>query len=212
MKQKKRIKKKTIEDVLLYEKMDRRTLSNVPDRTGLRSNIDRRGRDDNNKEHNGKKPKVTEYIDDKKKGIRFQVSYQVLVTYKDEKKRRRKLKCEGIDISTSGILLKFKNKDDFEKIKNCSKIKLEFEITEGSMPEGYEMKVKNIGYIKRFQENKGAILCGVEFEKNLAEYAKKRKDRFMLFSSSVLLTFIVATIILMRAESIIYFKFNLYNL
>lgn len=208
MKQKKRIKKKTIEDVLLYEKMDRRTLSNVPDRTGLRSNIDRRGRDDNNKEHNGKKPKVTEYIDDKKKGIRFQVSYQVLVTYKDEKKRRRKLKCEGIDISTSGILLKFKNKDDFEKIKNCSKIKLEFEITEGSMPEGYEMKVKNIGYIKRFQENKGAILCGVEFKKNLAEYAKKRKDRFMLFSSSVLLTFIVATIILMRAESIIYFKFN----
>lgn len=203
MKQKKRIKKKTVEDILLYEKLDRRTLSNVPDRTGERSNIDRRGKSDTSG-----KPKVTDFIDDKKKGVRYQVSYQVTVKYRNSAGVRKKLKCEGIDISTSGILLKFKYKDDFEKIRNCAKIKLEFEITQGSMPEGYEMNVKNVGYIKRVQEKGGAVLCGVAFKKNLAEYAKKRKDRFMLFSSSVLLTFIVATIILMRAESVIYFKFN----
>ncbi len=204
MKQKKRIKKKTVEDILLVEKQDRRTLSNVPDRTGERSNADRRG-----KGATTGRPQVTDFIDDKKKGVRYQVTYQVLVKYKNAKGRTKKLKCEGIDISTTGILLKFTNKEDFEKIKDCTKIKLEFEITEGSMPEGYEMKVKNSGVIKRFQDGRGgAVLCGVEFKKNLAEYAKKRKDSFMLFSSSVLLTFIVATIILMRAESIIYFKFN----
>ncbi len=204
MKLKKRSKKKDVEDILLVQKEDRRLLSNVPDRKGERSNSDRRGKgvNDNN-------PKVTDFIEDKKSGIRYQVSYQVKVIGTDVSGKKQKVQCEGIDISTTGILLKFASKEDFAKIKDSKKITLDFEITQGSMPEGYEMQVKNIGIIRRFQDGEnGTVLCGMEFKKNLAEYARKRKDRYMLFASSVLLTFIVATIILMRAESVIYFKFN----
>ncbi len=206
MKRKKISKKKgtSVEDVLLVQKKDRRLLSNVPDRKGERSNSDRRG-----KGEKSEKVKITDFIEDKKRGIRYQVSYPVSVSYKDGKRKRQKFQCEGIDISTTGILLKFSAKEEYEKIKDCGKIKLQFEITPGSMPEGFEMKVKNTAYIRRYQDyESGTVLCGVEFKKSLAEYAKSRKDRYMLYVSSILLFFIIATIVLMRAESVIYFKFN----
>ena len=204
MKLKKRSKKKDVEDILLVQKEDRRLLSNVPDRKGERSNSDRRG-----KGVNDSNPKVTDFIEDKKSGIRYKVSYQVKINCTDVSGKKQKVQCEGIDISTTGILLKFASKEDFEKVKDCKKMTLHFEITQGSMPEGFEMQVKNSGIIRRYQDGEnGTVLCGVEFKKNLGEYARKRKDRYMLFASTVLLTFIVATIILMRAESVIYFKFN----
>ncbi len=51
-------------------------------------------------------------------------------------------------------------------------------------------------------------LVGMEFDQDLSDYAKRRKDRYMLTMSSLMLFFISAFIMLMRSESIIYFKFN----
>jgi hyaluronan synthase len=42
----------------------------------------------------------------------------------------------------------------------------------------------------------------------LSEYSNRKKDRYILAASSLLLLFISIFIMLMRAESIIYFKFN----
>ena len=192
------------EDVLLVQKSDRRLLANVPDRKGERSNADRRG-----KTLKESDLKITDFIEEKKKGIRYHVSYQVNVSWKDKAGKKQQTSCEGIDISMTGILLKFSSKEQFEKIKDAEKLKLNFEITPGTMPEGFEMNVRTTAYIRRHQEMEdGTVCCGVEFKKSLAEYAKSRKDRYMLFASSVLLFFITATIVLMRAESVIYFKFN----
>lgn len=197
-------KPKTIEDVLLVEKEDRRLLSNVPDRKKERSNSDRRG-----KSLSESTLKITDFIEEKKQGVRYKVSYNVTVSWKDSSGVRQTLSCEGIDISMTGILLKFSSKEEFAKIKDTEIINLVFEITPGSMPEGFEMKVKNQAFVKRHKENEdGTVLCGVQFKKTLSEYAQKRKDRYMLVISSFLLFFIVATIVLMRAESVIYFKFN----
>lgn len=196
--------KSVIEDILLLEKEDRRLLSNVQDQKGERSTADRRGK----KEQEGKF-NISDFIEEKKKGIRYHVSYQVLVWWKDKNGKRQKMTCEGVDISMTGILLKFKSKEEFDKLEDADKIHLSFEITPGSMPEGYEMKVKSVGFIRRNRENEdGTVYCGIEFKKSLTEYARKRKDRYMLFISSLLLLFIVLVIVLMRAESVIYFKFN----
>lgn len=191
-------------DVLLSQKNDRRLLSNVPDRKGERSNVDRRG-----KTLRESDLKITDFIAEKKKGIRYHVSYQVRVSWKDKGGKKRQIHCEGIDISMTGILLKFSSKEQYKQIKEAEKIKLTFEIAPGTMPEGFEMTVKSKAYIRRHQQMEdGTVLCGIEFAKSLAEYAKNRKDRYMLFISSLLLFFITAVIVFMRAESVIYFKFN----
>ena len=54
----------------------------------------------------------------------------------------------------------------------------------------------------------GKILCGVHFKETLAQYASKKKGRYISIVSFALLLLIAAFIILMRSESVIYFKFN----
>ena len=95
------------------------------------------------------------------------------------------------------------------QVQEAERISLRFEILPGSMPEGYEMTVKIPAKLARaVRTTEGALLCGMVFEKTLAQYEARRKDSYMLTIASVLIFFIVAFIMMMRAESIIYFKFN----
>ena len=110
-------KETSYEDVLLAQKSDRRLLSNVPDRKGERSNADRRGKTIKESDL-----KITDFIEEKKKGIRYHVSYQVKVSSKDKSGKNQQTNCEGIDISMTGILLKFSSKEQFEKIKDAEKV------------------------------------------------------------------------------------------
>lgn len=197
-------KKKQVEDVLLKQKPDRRMLSYVPDKQQVRNNVDRRG---GNTLENFK-GKADDYIKSIQSGIRYQVQYQVKVTAKGAGRKKR-FTCSGIDISTTGILLKMKDKSQQEFLQKASKIRLKFEIIPGSMPEGYEMKVKQPAQLVRaIKTQDDQYLCGMEFEKTLAQYANRRKNGYMLTIASFMIFFISAFIMLMRAESIIYFKFN----
>ena len=54
----------------------------------------------------------------------------------------------------------------------------------------------------------GSYLYGIEFKQALSEYANKKKNKYMLVMSSLMLFIITLFIVFMRAESIIYFKFN----
>ena len=63
--------------------------------------------------------------------------------------------------------------------------------------------------VVRVQEgDDGLYQVGLIFEENLAEYVRKKKDRYVLTMSSALLFFISLFILLMRSESIIYLKYN----
>lgn len=96
-----------------------------------------------------------------------------------------------------------------EILRKATKIRLKFDIDPGSMPEGYEMFVKQPATLVRaIKTQDDKYLCGMEFEKTLAQYATRRKDGYMLTIASFMIFFISAFIMLMRAESIIYFKFN----
>jgi len=198
----KRNTKVNVEDVLLREKPDRRLLSYVPDKTQERMTTDRRG------------SVVGEGGDDyedilqfKKSGIRYLCDFEVVLSAGIV----NKIKCKGtaVDVSNTGMLIKF-DKDDAEILKKADKLWARFEVSPGSMPEGYEMHVSQQVKIARVIENdyEDTMMCGVIFSKPLSEYAASNKDRYMLTSSALLLAFISMCILLMRAESIIFFKFN----
>ena len=196
--------KKEIQEILLNPKSDRRILSNVPDKESIRNNVDRRGKKVL-EEYEGD-PKT--FITSKKAGIRYFMETEVKVICKNNGNKKT-LISKSIDISTTGILLELKDKEEIEIISKAEEMKLEFEIPAGSMPEGYEMKVKVKGHkVRELYKEDGNINCAIEFKETLAEYSGRKKDRYLLATSSFLLFLVSFFVILMRAESIIYFKFN----
>ncbi len=204
MKRNKKKVSKPIEDVLLVQKEDRRMLSYVPDKQQIRNTMDRRG----GKTLETFEGRADDYIKTIQSGIRYKVDYRVKIRCRG-KEGKKTFVCKGMDISTTGILLEMKSEEEMKWLQEATGIRLDFEIMPGSMPEGYEMHVKQKAKLVRSiktQDNK--LLCGMEFQKTLAQYATGRKDGYMLTIASFLLFFICTFIMMMRAESIIYFKFN----
>ncbi|HHX60558.1 MAG TPA: glycosyltransferase family 2 protein [Epulopiscium sp.] len=194
-----------VKDILLAPLDDRRILPNIPDKEEVRTNLDRRGK----KILEGSPEEMELIIEEIKSGIRYEANLQVDVTCYLDNRKKMKFSCKGIDISTTGILLEVKNEKNLDMMNGAKKIKLKFEITPGSMPEGYEMKVNMLAKLVRVKEVLGDnTICGFEFEETLSQYSAKRKDRYMLSISSLLLFSITCFIILMRAGSVIYFRFN----
>lgn len=189
-------------DILLEPEKDRRLLSNVPDKEGIRRGIDRRGEKIINKSE------IKTIIEGNKAGIRYITEIDVNVECKNSKSKENFI-AKSVDISTTGMLIKLKNKKDLDIINKADSLKLKFNILPGSMPEGYEMKVRiEAKKVREIIDKDGNILCGIEFLETLSEYSNRTRGRYLLQVSSLLLFFISLFIVFMRAESIIYFKFN----
>ncbi|MGC7873053.1 glycosyltransferase family 2 protein [Desulfosporosinus sp. SYSU MS00001] len=198
---------KDIEDILLRPTKDRRLLANVPDKEGIRTNVNRRGK---HVLENGDND-VSQYMKSNNYGIRYQASYQTEIICWLDNGEKAKFSSRSSDISTTGILLNIENQSLLDVLTSAQKIRLKFEITPGSMPEGYEMKVKLEGKMVRFQKaSDNTFLCGLEFVETLAQYANRKKGRYVLMMSSLVLFFTSLLIVLMRTESIIYFEFYKY--
>ncbi|MDV4149888.1 glycosyltransferase [Clostridium sp. AL.422] len=196
--------KKRYEDILAVQEKDRRVLSNVRDKDGMRKGIDRRGR----KVLEKHKDRDNAFIEGNKAGIRYITEIDVKVRCENSNEVNEFI-AKSNGISAIGIRIRLENKDQLEAINNAENLLLEFKILPGSMPEGYEMKVKIKGKNVRYIIDKdGNILCGIEFLETLSEYSKRKKDRYFLCMACILLIFISCFIVLMKAESIIYFKFN----
>ena len=194
-------------EILFIEKDDRRLLPNVPDKTNVRNNTDRRGLAD----EAVLEEDYFRYEQLEKAGKRYKVDYPVKVHFTTSDGERRAVMAQAEDISTTGILLR-PNKDISRDFVDASNMKLDFEITPGSMPEGYEMKIRRIPahYVRGVRKGNGEIFFGLEFTQSLSEYAAKKHSNYMLAISSFFLFCITLIIILMRSESVIYFKFNKY--
>ena len=198
------LKNKKYKDILLVEKPDRRLLSKVPDAEGLRVNKERRGL-----EEAGTEVDIKTLMDQEHSGTRYLVDYDVAVEYRGEDGAKIHCQAVGKDISSTGMLLEVAAEDAAD-LAHAKSIYLSFEIAEGTMPEGYEMSVRRIGVevVRQQAGENGKILCGVRFQETLAQYAGKKKGRYISAVSFALLLLIAAFIILMRSESVIYFKFN----
>jgi hyaluronan synthase len=194
---------KTEEDILLVVKPDRRLVSKVPDKEGVRTNLDRRrlkGNEDIND--------ISKLIKNEEMGRRYLVEYAVTLNYASADK---KVTCQakGVDISTTGMLLEVLPDVAEDLSQTAAKIRLKFSIVPGTMPEGYEMNVDIAAkYIRIIKNPDGRTLCAVEFLQSLAQYRAKKKNWYMLTVASFCLFVITACILLMRTESVLYFKFN----
>ena len=133
-----------IKNILLTPREDRRILPNIPDKEEVRTNLDRRGKKILADSHQD----IEALMQEIKSGVRYKTNLQVDVTCYLDGGKKMKISCLGIDISTTGILLVIKNNDNLKDINDAKKIKLVFEITPGSMPEGYEMKVNMFVLVK----------------------------------------------------------------
>ena len=188
------------QEILFEEKQDRRLLSHVPDATGKRSNYSRRGAVDTLRTED-----YTQYEQDAKNGQRYLVDYPVTIHLSNGSV----MEARAVDISTTGILVQIPTADGQEPSFDKD-VKLTFEIVPGSLPEGYEMKVKKLPALvaRKFRKDTGEILFGIEFKTTLAEYAAKNRRDYRLWTATFFLAVIAFIIVLMRAESVIYFKFN----
>ena len=195
---------KNSEDILVASKKDRRVLSRVPDKAGYRKNFDRRLI-----KVPGKSAEETfeEMIGKENLGRRYLVNYPVKVEYYLVGKKHLDI-TRAIDISTTGILLET-SEELATALDIATDINLKFEITPGSMPEGYEMKVDILAkVIRSAKSEEGKTLVGLEFTQSLAQYANKKKNRYLLGVAALALFIATLCIMLMRAESVLYFKFN----
>ncbi len=192
-------------DIILDMKRDRRILSSVPDTEGIRANVDRRGKDIIDDKGS---IRLEEAIKIKETGQRYRIDYDVNVICKLSNGKRASLSSKAVDISSSGILLRISD-EELQRLKTAEEVKLSFEIKAGTMPEGYEMKVKIKAKLVRLQAvEDGSYLCGFAFDETLAQYANKHRGNYMLMIASSFLFLVTAFIILMRSESVIYFNFN----
>lgn len=184
------------EEVLYTVKEDRRLLSHVPDATGKRSNRSRRGASAAMESDD-----YVLYEQDAKNGQRYLVDYPVKI-----ESAAGTLAARAVDISTTGILVRLE--EETRGAELSGEVKLTFEIEPGTMPEGYEMKVKKLPakVVRSFGQKEK--LYGIEFKKSLAQYAAARRQGYMFTLAIFFLAVITFIIVLMRAESVIYFKFN----
>lgn len=185
-------------EVLLDEKKDRRLLPNVPDPSHQRSKMDRRG--DITADEN-----LSSVMSDYRLGIRYVSDFKVKLSARHH---AHLVKAAGTcaDISDTGMLIKFKDQDDYEKFKDAEKLRLKFKVPAGAMPEGHEMRFRTSAKLIRCNDAQQAI--GVQFSANLASYMKRHKDRFILVGASWCLALVAFCVVLMRAESVIYYKYN----
>ena len=187
-------------DILLQPRPDRRLLPNVPDKEGVRKNSDRRGAVDDNIHD-----RVKKNIDENGTGTRYLVNYPVKVRLE---RRLSSFNCTAMDISSSGMALRF-TLEQAKHIEVGTELVLQFEISPGTMPEGYESKVKIRGRcVRLFTNADGEPCCGVEFSESLVQYVSRTRNRYALPAVALCMFFVIFMIVMMRTESVLYFKFN----
>lgn len=193
-------------DVLLIKKRDRRLLPHVPDSENIRTNLDRRGKATTNNQENN----IYEFIKSIQAGTRYEANFLIEVLY-DENGKKVKLEGQTINISTTGILISIDNMSDTHGMDQVSEFTLKFTVESGSLPEGFEMKYKIDARLVRsqFDDDANQLLLAFQFNETLTQYTTHRKNRHLLAISSLFLFLISLFIVLMRAESIIYFQFNI---
>ena len=197
-------KKVTLEtfdgDILLSERQDRRILPDVPDPTGQRSAFDRRGYVKDTDD-------ITAIMKKRKSGIRYRSKFPVTLRMKNTEGKMQSFAGESRDISETGMLIQV-DAAHVSMLQAPKFAELKFTVPPGSMPEGREMKVRTAATCVRVFERDGETFAGFEFAEDLGTYMHRHKDRYLYVCSVILLLFISMMVVMMRGESVIYFKYN----
>lgn len=173
-------------EIMAVPKSDRRTLSKVPDPERIRSQEDRRGGDD--------------------LSIRYVASFEVELAASGGKRKER-FKGTASDISATGVLIALP--PERGELESGSFYRLSFDIPPGTMPEGFESYVKlDAKLVRFFRGDDGKQMAAFAFEHPLQSYFQRKRWGYSIYTASSMLFVASLIVVLMRAESIIYFKYN----
>lgn len=200
--------KQPIEEVMSVPRSDRRTLTNVPDPDQIRSNVDRRGQRIQTKSET---ESDTDYLNRiRMLSLRYMADFEVTVSTGE--KRAVGIKGHAVDISATGLLVEFDPGTSTNQFEENIPVILRFRIPPGTMPEGFESKVRiQAQTVRAFERERDGIkrtMLAFEFDQPLADYLKRKRWGYSIYLSSTMLLFATLFVILLRAESIIYFKYN----
>lgn len=199
----KKRKKKKVEEILTSPRLDRRILSNVPDPENIRMMDDRRGSLDNESSKNIASKDIEKF---RTFNLRYEANFDVILVKKGQKKKG-KIKAKAVDISSTGLLIELNENVDLFELG--TEVIAHFNIPSGTMPEGFESKVKiNATTIRIFEKNEKQMMA-IQFEKPLTEYFQRKRWGYSVYTASAFLFVAVLFVMLLRVESIIYFKYNL---
>ncbi|MBO7748006.1 glycosyltransferase family 2 protein [Paenibacillus sp. MWE-103] len=204
----KRNKKRAVE-VLTVPRGDRRTLSNVPDPERIRTQADRRGGKAEGTDDDGSRDaKRLERL--RLLSLRYMADFEVVLTGPRQTKRSA-YRGKAADVSSTGILVALPPSDDRYVVGQT--VNLRFQIPPGTMPEGFESAVRlDARLVRTFageQDGEERLMLAFEFAKPLTSYFQRKRWGYSVYTASGALFLAVCLIMLMRAESIIYFKYNL---
>ena len=186
--------KKYIKEVMVQKKADRRVLPNVLSGAGMRSNKDRR-HITAGKYH---------FKDIDSLGDRYILKCEVNTRiYHDNTYKITKLRSR--DISATGMLLECRGGPVYGLIRKADYLFLEFTPEPGTMPEGFEHRIKIKASIAREVYGVG---FGVKFTEPLTRNLNKNHGVWMNTLSVVMLSTVFTIIMLMRTTSVLYFRFN----
>ena len=186
-------------------KRDRRILNYVPD-CETRSGEDRRGI---SKSRGAQTKQAQDQGMQDKIGLRYHADFDVdVIMYKGRKKTV--LKAHAVDVSTSGILVSIKEMPT--QMDVYDRFELDFDLPAGTMSEGFESHVRTksklIRSLIRDGRHGGELRLAFEFHKNLYEYYQQKRWGYSVSVASTFLFFAILVVVLMRVESVLYFKYN----
>jgi len=209
-------KEEPVHDILMHQSPDRRLLPHMPGKH--RSGKSRRAISD----EEVKKYPYLKFFNGEDANVRYDVRYPVKISVSN---KAGSYSGYASDISITGMKLHV-SKDAAEAIAQKKVVTLSFEIEPGTVPEGLEMKVKTAAHAvwpneevvqqKLADVRSGKLssdtefIFGMQFEHNLLEYSNRHHARSELMMACFLLFAICLGVVLMRTESVIYFKFNKY--
>lgn len=181
----------TVQEVLSTVKADRRVLPHVPDPFKIRDSKDRRSTfSDHYKPVHGKDI-----------GKRYAVAFPVSVRIQGGT-----VHAQSVDVSQNGILLKTETREAYDRLVSSARARLSFAIPAGAMEEGLEGKRMRIRAAQsRATPEQNSVAFA--FENPLGHYLRSRETAFgaIAFAAMMLIS---AVVLLMRAESLFYLRFN----
>lgn len=141
--------------------------------------------------------------------VRYACQFNVSISARGSKQRKR-MRGKALEIFDRGLIVEF---DPTMNLFNTGDIvKVRFKIPPGTMPEGFESKVWIKATVERewkeFIDGEEKWLVELSLSKPLTDHIYKKRVRHAVAMSSLILVLVVLLIMLMRVESIIYFKYN----
>ncbi|WP_307396150.1 glycosyltransferase [Bacillus horti] len=210
----KKKEKQQIEEKLISPKLDRRILNHVPDPESIRTTVDRRGiRNERLAAQNPDGVEAQALDKLRMLSLRYTADFDVYILG-PRKRKKDTVKARAVDISSTGLLVNMEDwaQGDSMDFAIGTHASLSFNLPPGTMPEGFESRVKiDAKVVRSFIHQKGdQEVKGVafEFDRPLAEYFQKKRWGYSIYSASFSLLLAVGIIMLMRIESIIYFQYH----